>query len=215
MGRYSELNTEANSELNKEPEQRLWGPRNRDAAWWHVATPLMFGRLSRMTPNAWGTIQCWCRPSCYWEATWGGRSSQGQVSLVSLMAQGGRRACGTIQSTNNHAPKGGLSPVTGYMIDPGRYRGQGLGGRSAPILVLPGQRDARYERPYALCEHHRALPEHGCVLEPPVTLIARVAGRAGLASSRGLTDGCTGAELLLCAPGGAVNMRASRSGAPV
>ncbi len=94
-----------------------------------------------------------------------------------------------------------------------RYRGQGLDGLSAPILVLPGQRDARYERPYALCERHRALPEHGCVLEPPVTL--RAGGWAGLASSRGLTDGCTEAGLLLYAPGGAVEMQASQSGAPV
>ena len=80
------------------------GPRNRDAAWWHVATPLMFGRLSRMTPN--GALRCRYRPSCYWEATWGGRSSQGQVSLVSLMTQGGRRAHGTIQSTSNHQRAG-------------------------------------------------------------------------------------------------------------
>ena len=37
------------------------------------------------------------------------RSSQGQVSLVSLMTQGGRRAHGTIQSTNNHQ-KAGFRP---------------------------------------------------------------------------------------------------------
>jgi hypothetical protein len=53
-----------------------------------------------MTPN--GALRCQYRPSCHWEATWGGRSSQGQMSLVLLMTQGGRRAHGTIQSTSNH-----------------------------------------------------------------------------------------------------------------
>ncbi len=40
-------------------------------------------------------------------------------------------------------------------------------------------------------------------------------GWAGLASSRGPLAGCTGAELLLYAPGCAVNLRAGRSRAPV
>ncbi len=40
-------------------------------------------------------------------------------------------------------------------------------------------------------------------------------GWAGLASSRVLSDGRTGAELLLCALGGAVNVLAGRTGAPV
>ncbi len=63
-----------------------------------VANARMFGRQSRLTPN--GSLQCRYRPSCYWETTWSGRSSQGQVSLVSPMTQGGQRAHGTIQPTN-------------------------------------------------------------------------------------------------------------------
>jgi hypothetical protein len=40
-----------------------------------------------------------------WEATWSGRSSQGQVSLhgVAIMTQGGRRAHGTIATTKGRA----------------------------------------------------------------------------------------------------------------
>ena len=52
-----------------------------------------------------------------------------------------------------------------------RYQGRGIGGLTAPILVLPVQRDAQWGRPYALDERRRALPEHGCVLGPPVTLL--------------------------------------------
>ena len=95
-----------------------------------------------------------------------GRSGQGQVSLVSLVTQSGRWVHGTIQSTNKHQ---GAGYIARNGIWP-RYRGQGLGGLSAPILLLPVRRDAREERPYTLYEHHRALPEHGCMLGPPVTL---------------------------------------------
>jgi hypothetical protein len=54
---------------------------------------------------------------------------------------------------------------------------------------------------------HAGAPRH----------LARVTGRGVLVRAAGVSipDGCTGAELLLCAPGGAVNVRASRSGAPV
>jgi hypothetical protein len=69
----------------------------------------------------------------------------------------------------------------------------------APILMLHRQRDARYERPCALCERLRTLCERGCVLAPP----SPCAGGAGLASARGLADGCSEAELLLCATGSA------------
>jgi hypothetical protein len=41
------------------------------------------------------------------------------------------------------------------------------------------------------------------------------AGGAGIASSRGLADGCSEAELLLCATGGAGEEQANRSGSPV
>jgi hypothetical protein len=136
----------------------------------------------RMTPNGALAIRCRPRPSCYCgrHATWSGRSSQGQVSLVSLMTQGGRRAHAWDDPVHEQPPKGGLSPVTKY--DPS-YRGQGLGAafNSAPFLVLPGQWDARYERPYALCERHRALPEHGCVSAGAPRHLARVAGRGLLA----------------------------------
>ena len=40
-------------------------------------------------------------------------------------------------------------------------------------------------------------------------------GWPGRASSQGLLDGCVRAVLLLCAPGGAVIVRASRSGEAV
>ena len=98
-----------------------------------------------------------------------------------------------------------------------RYRGQGRGGLVAPILVLPMRRGTRYERPHALCERHRALLEHGCVLGPSAALIARVAGRGLLVRMQGLMHRRVhrNRELLLCAPGGTVRGRASRSGAPV
>jgi hypothetical protein len=44
---------------------------------------------------------------------------------------------------------------------------------------------------------------------------AHCAGGAGLASSQGLADGCSEAELLLYATGGAGEEQANRSGAPV
>jgi hypothetical protein len=55
-----------------------------------------------------------------------------------------------------------------------RYRGQGCGGLVAPILMLHRQRDARYERPCALCERLRTLCARGCVLAPPIAVRWRV-----------------------------------------
>ena len=81
--------------------------------------------------------------SCYWETTWGGRSSQGQVSLVSPMTQGGRRAHGTIQPTNNHQ-RAGYRPERNTPPVPGS--GTRRPGGPGPILVLPRQRDDRYMR---------------------------------------------------------------------
>ncbi len=57
-----------------------------------------------------------------------------------------------------------------------------------------------------------SLSAGACWSPAPVTL-RRVAGRGLLLSSRGLTDGCTEAGLLLYAPGGAIKMQASRDGA--
>ncbi len=59
-----------------------------------------------------------------------------------------------------------------------------------------------------------SLSTGACWSPPSITLRGWLGG-PGLASSRGLTDGCTEAGLLLDAPGGAVKMQASRSGAPV
>ncbi len=129
-----------------------------------MANARMFGRQSRLTPHGYsmGRYRCRYRPSCYWETTWSGRSSQGQVSLVSPMTQGGQRAHGTIQPTNNHHAKGGLSPRTEH--DP----------RST------GVRDAAAWWPLSLCcQGSRTLDvsasvlsvhEHGCELDPPITL---------------------------------------------
>jgi hypothetical protein len=50
------------------------------------------------------------------------------------------------------------------------------------------------------------------VLKPPVTLRGWLGG--AYYSSRGPLNGCTGAELLLCATGGADSLRAGRTGAP-
>ncbi len=130
-----------------------------------MATVHMFRRLSRLTLK--GSLPYRDRPSCCWGTNWSGHSSQGQVSLVALMPQGDQRAHGTIQPTNNHQ-RAGYRPEQNTTR--ARYRGQGRGGLVAPILVLPMRRDARYERPHALCERHRALLEHGCVLGPSVAL---------------------------------------------
>jgi hypothetical protein len=58
------------------------------------------------------------------QLAWSGRSSQSQVSLVSLMTQGGQRAHGTIQPTNNHQragyrPERNTTPVLGSGADCG------------------------------------------------------------------------------------------------
>jgi hypothetical protein len=135
----------------------------------------MFGRLSRMTPN--GALRCRYRVFFFFfyfpiaASLLGGnlgRAFEPGSGEPGVANDAGWPAGAWDDPVHEQPPKGGLSPVTEYA--PGTGRGQGLGGLSAPILVLPGQRDARYERPYALCERHRALPEHGCVLEPPVTL---------------------------------------------
>ena len=58
--------------------------------------------------------------------TWSGRSSQGQVSLVSLMTQGGHAAVACMgQSSPRTTTKGRAIAQNG--IRP-QYRGQGLGG---------------------------------------------------------------------------------------
>jgi hypothetical protein len=163
----------------------------------------MFGRLSRMTLN--GAL------SCYFEATWGGRSSQGQVSLVSLMTQGGRRAHGrTIQS--EQPPKGGLSPVTEYA--------PGTGGRDSAAAFRPLSSCCLGS--WALYMSYPTLSVSAIVLSlstgacwsPPSPCAG---GWAGLALVHGVSPtGVPGPSCCCrCAPGGAVNMRASRSGAPV
>jgi hypothetical protein len=166
--------------LRTEAEQKLWGPRNRDAAWWHVATPLMFGRLSRMTPN--GALRCRCRPSCYWETTWSGHSSQGQVSLVSL-ATAGWPAGAWDDPVHEQPPKGGLSPVTGY--DPGT-----------------GVRDLAAFRPLSsCCQGSGTLDMSDPTLSVSVIVLSLSTGAcwsppspcaggwSGLVSSRSLPDG--------------------------
>ena len=95
-------------------------------------------------------------------------------------------------------PKGGLSPVTEYA--PGT-----------------GVRDSAAFRPLSSCCQGSGSLD---MSDPTLSVSAIVlslntgacwsppspcaGGWAGLASSRGLPDGRTGAELLLCAPGGAV-----------
>ena len=61
------------------------------------------------------------------------------------------------EPAHEQPPRSGRSPKTERAP---RYRGQGRGGMVAPILMLHRQRDARYERPCALCERLRTLHEH-------------------------------------------------------
>jgi hypothetical protein len=83
-----------------------------------VATAHMFRRLSRLTPN--GSLQCRCRPSCYWETTWSGRSSHAGSGEPGATNDAGWQtgAWETIQPTNNHQragyrPKRNTTPVSG------------------------------------------------------------------------------------------------------
>jgi hypothetical protein len=64
-----------------------------------MATAHMFRRLRVATVSG----QAY---SCCWGTNWSGHSSQGQVSLVSLMSQGDQRAHGTIPPTSNHQRAG-------------------------------------------------------------------------------------------------------------
>ena len=110
---------------------------------------------------------------------------------------------------HEQSPKGGLSPVTEYA--------PGAGGRDSAAF-----------RPLSLCCQGSGTLD---MSDPTLSVSAIVlslstgacwspsspcaGGWAGIASSRGLLNGCTEAGLLLCVPGGAVKMQASRSGAPV
>jgi hypothetical protein len=93
------------------------------------------------------------------------------------------------------------------MQSPTTRHDPGTGVRDAArlgVLMLHKQRDAHYERPCAPCER-------GCVLHgTPASSIAVRRDGAGLASARGLADGCSEAERCCCVPLGA-RVRASKS----
>ncbi len=98
------------------------------------------------------SVPYWDRPSCCWGTLKLERAFEpgSLVSLVALVSQGDQRAHGTIQHPSDEQPLLGRA-IAQSRTRP-RYRGQGHGGLVAPILVLPMRRDARYERPHALCE---------------------------------------------------------------
>jgi hypothetical protein len=152
----------------------------------------MFGRLSRLTPNG---------SSCYWEP------GSGEPDVTN---DAGWPTGAWDDPAHEQPPKGGLTPRAEH--DPGTgvrdaaawwplsscCQGSGTLAMSAPALSVS-----------AIV----LSVSTGACWNPPSPCAG---GGAGLAAgSRGLTDGCTKAELLLCAPVGAVKRQASRSGAPV
>jgi hypothetical protein len=106
-------------------------------------------------------------------------------------------------------PKGGLSPVTEYA--------PGTGGRDSAAFrplssCCQGSGTLDMSAPTLSVSAIVLSLSTGACWSPPLPCAG---GWAGLASSRGLPDGRTGAELLLCAPGGAVNVLTGRTGALV
>ncbi len=116
---------------------------------------------------------------------------------------------GTIQFTNKHQGAGYRPAVTVY----GPGTGVGDSGAFRPLsscCLCGGTLDRSGP---TLSMSAIVLSLSTCACWSPPSPCAGV--WAGLASSRGLLNGCTGVELLLCAPGGAVNVLTGRTGAPV